>query len=353
MKIAVRFSLQRIAAFDRAIRAGEYPNARTIARKLEVGHRTVQRDVEFLRERMGAPLVFDPRRNGYYYSEPDFRLPLMTLTEGELLALFLAERVLQQYRGTPYAADLSRAFGKITAGLSERVTIDLAHLGEGHSFRTTAASGLDPETFRHLDAAIRSRRRLAIHYYSASRDEETAREVDPYHLASVDGQWYLVGHCHLRGEVRMFVPSRIRSVGATGITFESSGDFRVDDYLARSFSVLRGAEGEVYRVRLRFTGEAVKYVRERTWHPSQSSELTPEGDLIVGLEVSHLREVERWVLSWGAECMAIEPAELKERVARTLAEAASRYMKTADPTGRPSIALIVDPDSPIEVIVCP
>src|SRR5438309_226802 len=51
MKIAVRFSLQRIAALDRAIRAGEYPNAWTIARELEVGHRTVQRDVEFLRDR--------------------------------------------------------------------------------------------------------------------------------------------------------------------------------------------------------------------------------------------------------------------------------------------------------------
>jgi predicted DNA-binding transcriptional regulator YafY len=80
MKVAVRFSLQRIAALDRAIRAGEYPNARTISRELEVGHRTVQRDVEFLRDRLGAPLVFDRRHNGYYYAEPDYRLPLMTLT---------------------------------------------------------------------------------------------------------------------------------------------------------------------------------------------------------------------------------------------------------------------------------
>ena len=325
MKIAVRFSLQRIAALDRAVRAGEYPNARTIARELEVGHRTVQRDVEFLRDRMGAPLVFDPRRNGYYYSVLDYHLPLMTLTEGELLALFLAERVLQQYRGTPYAADLSRAFRKITAGLSGRVTVDLAHLGEGHSFRTTAAPGLDPETFRDLDAAIRGRRRLAIRYYSASRDEETAREVDPYHLASVDGQWYLVGHCHLRGEVRMFAPSRIRSMGSTGATFESPGDFRIDDYLARSFSVLRGAEGEIYRVRLRFTGEAVKYVRERTWHASQSTEETGDGGLILGLMVGHLREVERFALSWGASCEVLEPSELRERMALAASEAARYY----------------------------
>ena len=110
MKTAARFSLERIAALDRAVRAGEYPNAKTIARLLEVSHRTVQRDVEFLRDRLGAPLEYDPVRNGYVYRDPAFRLPFLTLTEGELVALFLAERVLQQYRGTPYAADLARAF---------------------------------------------------------------------------------------------------------------------------------------------------------------------------------------------------------------------------------------------------
>ena len=80
--------------------------------------------------------------------------------------------------------------------------------------------------------------------------------------------------------------------------------------------------------------------------------LIESGDLIVGLEVSHLREVERWVLSWGAECIAVEPAELKERVARSLAEAASRYMMTAGLSGRPTIAPSANPDSPTEVTAC-
>jgi predicted DNA-binding transcriptional regulator YafY len=325
MKTAARFSLERIAALDRAVRAGEYPNARSIARALEVGHRTVQRDVEFMRDRLGAPLTFDPRRNGYYYAEPAYRLPLMSLTEGELVALFLAERALQQYRGTPYAADLARAFAKVTSGLADRVTVDLGHLGDRHSFRTTAAASLDPGLFSALEAAIRGRRRVTLAYYSASSDRETVREVDPYHLASVDGQWYLIGHCHLRGEVRMFAPVRIRSLEATGATFDSPVGFRIEDYLARSFAVLRGGEGDAHRVRLRFRGEAVKYVRERRWHPSQVLEEEPGGDLVVGLEVSHLREVERWALSWGPDCEVLEPDSLRERVAAVLALAASRY----------------------------
>jgi len=326
MKTAARFSLERIAALDRAVRAGEYPNAKTIARLLEVSHRTVQRDVEFLRDRLGAPLEFDPVRNGYAYRDPAFRLPFLTLTEGELVALFLAERVLQQYRGTPYAADLARAFRKVTLGLSDRVTIDLGHLGEAMSFRSSASTPPDPARFGELVAAIRARRRLRLRYASVSRGAETDREVDPYHLASIDGQWYLVGHCHLRGDVRMFVPARIRSLVATGTTFEAPADFRIDDYLSRSFAVLRGGVGDIHRVRLRFTGDAVKYVRERSWHASQVTEPTPEGDLMVDLEVGHLREVERWALSWGADCEVIEPAELRERVADQLSGANRHYV---------------------------
>jgi predicted DNA-binding transcriptional regulator YafY len=128
--------------------------------------------------------------------------------------------------------------------------------------------------------------------------------------------------------VRTFVPARIRALEATGATFDPPADFRIEDYLARSFAVLRGGEGEVHRVRLRFTGEAVKYVRERAWHASQVAEPLPDGSLVVSLELGHLREVERWALSWGADCEVLEPAELRGRVASASARAAARYVET-------------------------
>jgi predicted DNA-binding transcriptional regulator YafY len=328
MRTATRFPLERIAAFDRAVRAGEYPNAGTIARVFEVSRRTLQRDIEFMKDRLGAPLVFDEKRQGYAYSDPSFRLPTVPMSEGELLALALAERVLRQYRGTPYAPDLARAFRKVTEGLSDRVTVDLGRLADSFSFTATAPEPFDPGVFRDLAAAVRDRRRVVLRYWTASRDEETRRQVDPYHLACVDGHWYLIAFCHLRGDVRMFAPSRVRCLEVTDETFALPDDFHVDAYLARSFCVLRGAAGEAHRVRLRFTGEAARYVRERTWHPSQVLEPTADGGVIVGFELGHLREVERWALSWGADCEVLEPAELRERVAEAAVHAARRYTPT-------------------------
>src|SRR5262245_43689575 len=102
--------LARLAEIDQAIRSGAYPNASTLARRLEVHPRTVARDLEVLSDRLGAPLTFEPARNGYRYTQPDYRLPFVRLTEGELDALFLAGQVLRQYQGTPFATDLQRAF---------------------------------------------------------------------------------------------------------------------------------------------------------------------------------------------------------------------------------------------------
>jgi predicted DNA-binding transcriptional regulator YafY len=325
LRVPTRPSLERIAALDRGLRAGKYPNARTIGDSLEVSSRTIQRDIEFLRDRMGAPIAFDPRRNGYYYTDPTFKLSLPDLTEGELVALFLAERVLRQYRDTPYAPDLARVFRKITAGLTDMVTFDLGHLDGSFSFRTSAPAPFDPAVFRDLASAVRGHRRLAMDYWSASSDARARREVDPYHLACRDGMWFLLGHCHTRGEVRMFAPGRITALEATGEVFEIPEGFRAEEYLADAFATLRGVEGELHRVRLRFVGGASRYVGERTWHPSQVVEESSDGVLLIGLVVSHLREVEKWALSWGPECEVLEPEELRQRMARTALRMISLY----------------------------
>ncbi|HEY7428497.1 MAG TPA: hypothetical protein VH682_29970, partial [Gemmataceae bacterium] len=97
MHLSSRPPLARIALIDQAIRAGGWPNACTLAVQMEVSSRTVQRDLLFLRNRLQAPLEFDQVRNGYYYTDATYQLPFFQMTEGELIALFLAERLLRQY----------------------------------------------------------------------------------------------------------------------------------------------------------------------------------------------------------------------------------------------------------------
>jgi predicted DNA-binding transcriptional regulator YafY len=320
MNLASRPPLWRIAEIDRLVRLGEHPNAVSLARELEVCRRTVQRDLDFLRDRLKAPLEFVASRRGYRYTDPTFRLSFWNLTEGELLALFLADGVLRRYRDTPFGPDLERAIAKVVGGLEEEVRVDLGALAEAFSSHESAGSEIAAPLFEALTRSFRRSERLRIVYDSGGRGVETTQEVDPYTLATVGGSWYLVAFCHLREEVRMFTPSRIRSVKATGARFERPADFRLGEYLATSFGVLRGEPGASYSIRLRFTGDAARHVRGRKWHLSQTLEDAGEGVVVLGLELSHLREAERWALSWMPECEVLAPEELRERVERACGE---------------------------------
>ena len=131
MRLATRPPLVRLLAIDRAIRAQRWPNTRTLADELEVDRRTIRRDLAFLRYRFGAPLGFDTHHNGYFYTEPSFRLPSIQLTEGELIALFAAQRLLQEYRGSPFGPDLERAFAKIVSVLADPITVSADALRGG------------------------------------------------------------------------------------------------------------------------------------------------------------------------------------------------------------------------------
>ena len=114
----------------------------------------------------------------------------------------------------------------------------------------------------------------------------------------------------------------------TGETFDRPADFRIDDYLRGSFRSLRGegvGEGEgngqgegniCHQVILRFSPATAKRVAERIWHRSQQKEMCSDGSLLLHFELSDLREVLRWVLSWGRDCSVQEPKQLRQMVMR-------------------------------------
>jgi HTH domain len=85
--------LARIMTIDEALRASSGPNTRTLAQQIGVNRRTIRRDIDCLRDQLNAPIEWDGVRNGYYYTEPTYRLSFPQLNQGEMLALYLSERL--------------------------------------------------------------------------------------------------------------------------------------------------------------------------------------------------------------------------------------------------------------------
>ncbi len=323
MYLSSRPPLARIMAIDSSVRKDTWPNATTLGIELEVAARTIRRDITYMRDRLGAPLEFDPVQNGYHYTESGYRLPYFQLSEGELVALLLAGQLMRQYRGTPYEVDLHRAFAKLTELLPEAVSMRLDAVADCLAVLPTTRMDYDPATFAALASATVQHRRIEMVYWTAGRDAITTRRVDPYHLMLVEEGWYMVGHCHLRDQVLIFAAQRVRSIQETGESFDRPVDFRVEDYMEGSFRTVRG---EVcHRVVLCFAPPFAGRIVERIWHPSQTCEPTADGGLILTIKVNDLREVTRWVLFWGSDCQVLEPTELRKAVTKELKSMLNAY----------------------------
>ena len=305
---AHRPPLERMLQIHQAIQSGSYPNATTLAAELEVCTKTINRDTDFMRDRLGLPMEYDGTRCGYHYTQPVSSFPTLQITEGELFALLVAEKALQQYRGTNFEKPLVSAFKKMASSLPDTVSLNLADWEQTISFRTSAEPILNLETFDALAQAAAQRRQLKLTYRKPGRAATEERIVDPYHLANINGEWFLFAYDHLRKDIRTFVPARIKSIEPTGKTFLRSQKFSLEKRLRDSFGVHAG-QGE-FDVVLQFSETAADYIREKRWHPSQQIRELKQGRLELHLKLSGLEEIKRWVLSWSGEAVVVKPPEL-------------------------------------------
>ena len=295
-----------------AIQSGKYPNASTLARELEVSTKSIHRDIEFMRDRLDLPIEYHSGRFGYGYTEQVNAFPTVQITEGELFALIVAEKALQQYRGTNFEKPLLSAIRKMEQSLPDTISFNLADIEQTISFRTRAEPILDLEIFEVLARATAHRQQIELRYRKPGQRDPEPRIVDPYHLANINGEWYLFAYDQLRKDIRTFVPARIQSAKPTGRTFDRPQKFSLEARLRDSFGVHSG--GGDYEVIVRFNARAADYVREKKWHESQQLRELKDGGVELRLKLSGLGEIERWVLGWGGDATVIRPKELVESV---------------------------------------
>ncbi|NDB75324.1 MAG: WYL domain-containing transcriptional regulator, partial [Verrucomicrobia bacterium] len=303
--------------------AGGFPNANFLAAELEVTTKTVYRDIDFMRDRLGLPIDFDKLHNGYCYTEEVSAFPTFQITEGELFALIVAEKALHQYRGTSFEKPLLSAIRKMEQALPDTISLNLANVEQTISFRTTAEPVLNLGIFDTLAKATAARRQLEITYRKPGQAAPERRIVDPYHLANINGEWFLFAFDHARKDVRTFAPARILAAKETGKTFPRPQKFSLEKRLRDSFGV-HSAEGE-FAVCIRFDASIADYIREKRWHASQQLTDLRDGRLELRMKLSSLVEVERWVLAWAGRAVAVEPQELVAAVREGARQLAARH----------------------------
>ena len=314
------------------LRAGRPLKATDVAARFEVGVRTAYRDLDFLRDELRAPIEYDRARGSWWLTEPTASLPPIVLTEGELVALYFAEKVLRQYRGTPYEKDVASAFRKLQALLPQEVVVKPDRVLSFMELDPGPLPEADPAVFRDVLAGLTRRRRLVIHYASASSGHTLDRAVDPCRVLNFRGNWYLVAWDERRRAVRDFALHRIRKVTITGEPSAPAAGFDLKKYMADAFHLEKG--GRPANVAIRFAPRQARWIRERRWHRSARVQERLDGGCVLRMRVAVTSELVRWVLQYGPEAEVLAPKPLKREVASRLSQALARYKERSAPPRR-------------------
>ncbi|RBP38122.1 putative DNA-binding transcriptional regulator YafY [Roseimicrobium gellanilyticum] len=276
-----RRPIQRILQIHGLLIAKRFPNCSTLAREIEVTPKTIQRDLNFMRDEMSLPLEYHEREHGYFYTTPVTEFPLLQLSRRDMLALFLARRALEPLHGTRLEKLLAESFEKIAEAATGTVSFRWTELDAAFSVKTTGVVAADLEFFSTLLDAVLERREVTFDYLKLGATRPEQRKVRPYHIGRVEQGWYLTAYDLARRAERTFALPRMRHLTLLKTRFAPPADFDAAKHLAGGFGVwsyeLEGRKQEM--VRLLFTGYAARVVAERQWHPSQEIVAKKDGSI--------------------------------------------------------------------------
>lgn len=310
---------------ERFIRITQLLQERTVVTRgefiadLEVSPATFKRDLEYLRDRLNAPIVWDADAGGYRFEAPGdgprFELPGLWFNEGEAYALLMMEHLLA-------SLDQGGFVGAHIAPLRTR----LAAIMDGGKpsaedirkrIRLVAFSprSLPLEHFETIGLATQKRKRLQITYYARSTDATSQREVSPQRLVHYRGNWYLDAWCHLRQDLRKFAIDGIRAAVALDVAADEIANDKLESHLATSYGIVHGdGNKEVRWARLRFTADRARWIAAEVWHPEQRGKLEANGRYTLEVPYRDDRELLLEIVKHAGEVEVLAPAELREKV---------------------------------------
>jgi predicted DNA-binding transcriptional regulator YafY len=313
---------ERFIWFDHKVKSKKYPNATSLSGQFEISIKTAQRDIEFMRDRLNCPLVYDKSRKGYFYEGETFSLPLIYLSSEELSSLLIARKFLQDISERYIGDEISSVVQKITAILQKHMA-DGNMIDDALSFQLIEHSPTPEAVFKSVLEGCLKRRSLTFTYSSPAYDEINMRTVDPYHLLNYMGTWHLIAYCHMRRDIRNFVFNRMNNLAILDQTFTIPGSFNIKEHLQSAFGIYKGKS--IREVTLRFSPLKSRWVAGQIWHTDQKVKFLKDGSLELTFPVASFAEIKMEILKHGAGVKVIKPKALRDIIKKEAKDIAKIY----------------------------
>ncbi|MCA6214961.1 transcriptional regulator [Ideonella sp. B7] len=308
-------------------------NFETLMDELEVSRATLKRDLQYLRDRMDAPIVYDRFDNLYKFEgeaalgETAHQLPGVWFSESEILALLTMHQLIAGLdEGGVLGRHLQPLLDKLN-GMLGTTASESKELMKRVKIVHPARRPVPSRWFEAIGSALLKRRRLDIVYFTRAKQSESQREVSPQRLIHYRNTWYLDAWCHQSDGLRRFALDAVRSAKVLDSRAKDVAVKTVETELDSGYGIFSGKA--VQWANLVFTPEAAQWVSLEEWHPRQTLRTLADGCLEMKLPFADATELAMDILRHGPQVKVTAPAALARQVAQRLREAAAQYPQAA------------------------
>lgn len=315
---------ERFYKIDSLLQRGTPVPIDKLLAELEVSRATFKRDIEYMRDRLGSPIVWDRDAGGYVYegTAPASELPGMWFNASEAYALLMMQALLSEMQPGLLGSHIEPLRARLRAVI-ESGQYSAADVEGRVRLMTNAARAVPDKHFEVVAAALLRRERLRLVYFAKGRGESSERDVSPQMLLHYRSNWLLYAYCHARGGLRWFSMDSIEAVEILAQTATKVARAELTAFVGEGYGIFSG--GPLRWATLRFSEERARWVSRETWHPKQRSECDAEGRLILQVPYADARELSMDILRHGPHVEVLEPKELRSQVAADLARALAPY----------------------------
>lgn len=299
---------------------------RELADESDVSERTIQRDIKVLRE-VGFIIEEEERDYGKKcFKLVKNNLPPLNFPTDEIIALTFIEGIISPLEDTPYKEAFQRTLNRIRTTLPEPIQAFLEKAGAAYYPHHRGQKELiSPQIFETAHRAIDERKVCNITYCAITTGQPKTYPITPFRLLYYHNGYYLLCRNPNYDDLLTLAAERIQDLEITSQTFEPSDDLDIENRIQQAFGIT--LEDSI-DVKVRFSAWQARYIKQRTWHPSQEIEELDNGEIILSFQASGFYDIKSWILSHGADAEVLEPASLREEIIEELEKNLTFYKKT-------------------------
>lgn len=313
---------ERVYRIDRLLQERTVVPVSVFLDELEVSLATFKRDLEYLRDRLNAPIVWDRDAGGYRFDKPGvgdkYELPGLWFSASEIHALLTMLHLLKDLGPGLLTLHVEPLLARLKALLDTK-DVPVEDFERRIRIQRVNARACAPEHFLPVISAVLQRKRLIIEHYSRLRDETASREVSPQRLSHYQENWYLDTWCHLRNQIRRFSLDSLRAVTLTEMAALEVPDEELQAALDSGYGIFSGKEIEW--AELVFTSTRARWVSQEMWHPAQKCWYDTEGNFHLQVPYTNPIELSMDILRHIPEVKVLSPPGLRQVIAERLQKA--------------------------------